>query len=104
MRAENICFNSETYYSILRCYQNTGNAKEAMKIFIEMENNGILPSEDAYNLLLSTVASSGQVKVASSIFEEMRFLGFKTDEETSGDLTRAYLKENMVNEVDSFAY
>lgn len=101
MRAEKISFSSETYYSILRFYKNTGNAKEAMKLFIEMENNGILPSEDAYNLLLSVVASAGQVKVASAIFKEMRFLGFKADEGSSGDLTRAYLKENMVNEVDS---
>lgn len=101
MRADKISFNSETYYSILRFYRNTENAKKAMKIFIEMENNGVLPSEDAYNLLLSVVASAEQVKVASAIFEEMRFLGFKADERSSGDLTRAYLKENMVNEVDS---
>lgn len=101
MRAERISFSSETYYNILRIYKNMGNAKEAMKIFIEMENNRILPTEDAYNLLLSVVASARQVKVASAIFKEMMFLGFKADDRSSGDLTRAYLKENMVNEVDS---
>ena len=73
MRAEKISFSSETYYSILRFYKNTGNAKEAMKLFIEMENNGILLSEDAYNLLLSVVASAGQVKVASTIFKDEVF-------------------------------
>jgi hypothetical protein len=46
---------------------------EAMKLFIEMENNGILSSEDAYNLLLSVVASAGQVKVASAIFKDEVF-------------------------------
>eukprot|EP01018_Ginkgo_biloba_P039747 Gb_17752 [translate_table: standard] len=100
MSADEICFNLETYCNILTVHKNTGKAREALKTFIEMEDKLILPSEVAYNLLLSTLASAGQVKVASAVLEEMRFLGFKPDEASSGFLTRAYLRENMVNEVD----
>ncbi|GLJ42855.1 hypothetical protein SUGI_0888390 [Cryptomeria japonica] len=101
MRIENVSFNEETYCNILRVCKHFGNANEAVRIFREMKGNSINLSLETYNLLLIVVVSAGETKVATAIVEEMRVLGFKPDKGFLENSAKAYLKSNMLDEVDN---
>ncbi|XP_010242518.1 PREDICTED: pentatricopeptide repeat-containing protein At1g03560, mitochondrial-like [Nelumbo nucifera] len=92
----------EFYSCTMDVYGKKEDAGSAMKLFLEMEERGILADERVYRNLLGVLCKAGWVKLCWVILEEMRKVGCRPDERLAMDLLRRFLKEGMVLEAGCF--
>ncbi|KAJ4969387.1 hypothetical protein NE237_016088 [Protea cynaroides] len=85
------------YSCMMDVYGKNLDARSAMKLFLEMEELGVLPDEKIYRTLLGVLCRVGSVKLCRVILEEMRKVGYRPDKCLAMDLMGKFVEEDNVS-------
>ncbi|XP_042518575.1 pentatricopeptide repeat-containing protein At5g46580, chloroplastic-like [Macadamia integrifolia] len=89
------------YSCLMDVYSKNVDARAAMKLFLEMEDAGVLADEGIYRTLLGVLCRVGWVKLCGVILEEMRKVGYRPDKCLAMDLIGRFVEEDIVSEAVS---